>query len=251
MAARASSLPSRVQKSNSDDDVGNRILRGLDPATCKDLVAKMVLVQLRLRDVLHDAGVKISQCYFISSGLISVVSIQPDGRAIEAGLIGNEGFIGLPVIVGYTTSPTRMVVQAEGAAYRCSVTTLRELMRGCPELELRLQRYVQQLAMQTTQFAVCNRLHDIEERLARWILMYHDRLFSDRLPLTHEFLSQMLGTRRASVTEAAAVLRKAGLISYRRGMLTILDRRGLESAACDCYAVVHAQLIEWEAQIAR
>jgi len=239
-----------IRKSNPEDDTGNKILRGLDSAKCKHVLAKMVKVPLQLHEVLYEAGETISECYFISSGLISMVSVQPDGKSVEVGLIGNEGFVGLPVIVGYTTGSTRMVVQGNGTALKCSVTTLRDLIHSCPELELLLHRYTQQLGMQVTQVAVCNRLHKVGERLVRWILMYQDRLMRDELPLTQDFVSQMLGTRRASVTVAAGILQRAGLISYNRGKLKILNRRGLESAACDCYGVVQAQLKEWDKQTA-
>ncbi len=143
------------------------------------------------------------------------------------------------------------MTQADGTAYRCDVKTLNDLIPQFPDLGRQLHRFAYQLAMQSTQIAACNRLHDVVSRLARWILMTQDRVLSDRLPLTQEFLGQMLGTRRASVTVAAGALQKAGLIAYARGSVTILNRKQLESAACDCYAIVQQQLKNWEAETKR
>jgi CRP-like cAMP-binding protein len=180
--------------------------------------------------------------------MISILAVQPDGKSVEVGLIGNEGFVGLPLLVGYRSSPTRLITQGDGSAYRCDAEVLRQLVRQCPELEQQLHRFGQRLAMQTTQIAACNRLHDVEERLARWILMTDDRILTNSLPLTQEFLGQMLGTRRSSVTVSAGILQKAGLISYTRGSVTILNRQKLEEAACDCYGIVQRQLQDWEAE---
>jgi len=125
---------------------------------------------------------------------MSLLAVQPDGKTVEVGLIGREGFAGLPLVVGYHSSPTRVVTQGDGEAYRCSAQDLRKLIRECPELAEQLHRFAHKLAMHTTQIAACNRLHEVEERLARWILMSQDRILSDNLPLTQEFLAQMLGT---------------------------------------------------------
>jgi CRP-like cAMP-binding protein len=141
-----------------------------------------------------------------------------------------------------------VVTQGDGTAYRCEAGALQELFRQCPVLVQQLNRFAQRLAMQTTQLAACNRLHDVEERLARWILMTQDRIRTDNLPLTQEFLSQMLGTRRSSVTVSAGVLQKAGLISYTRGHVTILNRKRLEDASCDCYGIVKKQLVDWDGE---
>jgi len=184
----------------------------------------------------------------VNEGMISILAVQPDGKSVEVGLIGNEGFAGLPLLVGYRSSPTRMITQGDGSAYRCDADVLKQLVRQCPQLSQQLHRFSQQLAMQTTQIAACNRLHEVEERLARWILMTQDRLLSDTLPLTQEFLGQMLGTRRSSVTVSAGILQKAGLISYSRGNVTILNRKKLEAAACDCYGIVQRQLKKWESE---
>jgi CRP-like cAMP-binding protein len=167
---------------------------------------------------------------------------------VEVGLIGKEGFSGTPLVAGFRTSHTRTVVQAEANAFRIDADALRVLLAKCPQLEHQLNRFTQLMAVQVTQVAACNRLHEVNERLARWLLMTQDRVGSKHLPLTQEFLGQMLGTRRSSVTVSAGTLQKAGLISYTRGNVTILDRRNLEDASCDCYALLTRQVREWQSQ---
>jgi len=240
--------PARPPTDGDGNGIGNKILLGLARKKCAEVVSKLELVRLKLHQVLYEAGETIKSGYFVNSGMMSVLAVQPDGKSVEVGLIGKEGFVGLPLLVGYRSSPTRVVTQADGEAYRCSAADLRQLMEQCPELGTQLHRFAHRLAMQTTQIAACNRLHEVEERLARWILMTQDRIQLDHLPLTQEFLGQMLGTRRASVTVSAGILQKAGLISYTRGSVTILDRTKLEAAACDCYGIVRQQLRDWEAE---
>jgi CRP-like cAMP-binding protein len=140
------------------------------------------------------------------------------------------------------------VVQADATAYRMDVTTLRKFLPVCPELEKQIQRFAMVLAMQSTQLAACNRLHDVEERLARWLMMSHDRIGGVTMPLTQEFLGQMLGARRSSVSVAASVLQKAGMITYTRGNVTILNKPKLEEAACDCYQIIQQQRNNWQSE---
>ena len=230
------------------NSVHNKILLSLSKEDLDRVLPRLELVHLKLHQVLHEAGQTIKSGYFMNEGMISVLAVQPDGKSVEVGLIGSEGFAGLPLVVGFRTSPTRLITQGDGSAYRCDAGTLQQLMRQVPALEKQLHRFGQKLAMQTTQIAACNRLHEVVERLARWILMTQDRIQADRLPLTQEFLAQMLGTRRASVTVAAGTLQKAGLIAYTRGSVTILDRKKLEEAACECYETVQKQLREWESE---
>jgi len=226
--------------------VNNSILLDLPSAERNQVFPKLELVRLKLHQVVHEAGETVKSGYFVNSGMMSVLAVQRDGKSVEVGLIGNEGFVGLPLLVGYRTSPTRVVTQGDGTAYRCEAGALQQLFPQCPVLVQQLNRFAQRLAMQTTQLAACNRLHDVEERLARWILMTQDRIRTDNLPLTQEFLSQMLGTRRSSVTVSAGLLQKAGLISYTRGHVTILNRKRLEDAACECYGIVQKQLVDWD-----
>jgi CRP-like cAMP-binding protein len=242
------SSPKPPRTDGDGNHIQNKILLGLSSKERDILFPRLEFVRLKLHQVLHEAGETIKSGYFVNTGLMSVLAVQPDGKSVEVGLIGKEGFVGLPLLVGYRSSPTRIVTQGDGTAYRCDGEGLRQIVRQCPELAQELHRYGHRLAMQTTQIAACNRLHDVEERLARWILMSQDRIESEHLPLTQEFLSQMLGTRRSSVTVAAGTLQKAGLISHTRGSVTILNREKLEDAACECYGIVRQQLQEWEAE---
>ncbi len=245
----ARSVPTVKSPTDSDgNSVANTILLSLSSDECRQILPKLEFVRLKLHQVLHEAGETIKSGYFVNSGLMSILAVQPDGKTVEVGLIGREGFAGLPLLVGYTNGPTRVMTQADGTAYRCDAETLKQFIKQFPELGRRLHRFAYQLAMQSTQIAACNRLHDVVSRLGRWILMSQDRVRSDTLPLTQEFLGQMLGTRRSSVTVAAGVLQKAGLIAYTRGSVTILKRKGLEQAACDCYGIVQQQLNSWEAE---
>jgi CRP-like cAMP-binding protein len=248
---KKTAIPPRVVRPPSDGDgksVANRILLSLSREECSQVLPRLEFVRLKLHQVLHEAGETIKSGYFVNAGLISILAVQPDGKTVEVGLIGREGFAGLPLLVGYSNGPTRVMTQGDGTAYRCDVETLKQLIQQYPHLEKRLHRFAYQLAMQSTQIAACNRLHDVVSRLARWILMSQDRILSNTLPLTQEFLAQMLGTRRSSVTVAAGVLQKAGMISYTRGSVTILNRKKLENAACDCYGIVQQQVKSWEAE---
>ena len=247
--AKNTVVSSKAAKPPADVDgnhVSNKILLGLPHEACNQIVSQLEFVRLTLHQVIHEAGETIKSGYFVNAGLMSVLAVQPDGNMVEVGLIGREGFAGLPLLVGYTNSPTRLIVQGQGSAYRCGAETLRQLTKEFPELERRLHRFSHQLLLQTTQIAACNRLHEVEERLARWILMSQDRILLTSLPLTQEFMAQMLGTRRASVTVAAGALQRAGMISYTRGSVKILNRRKLEAAACDCYGIVRDQLKGWD-----
>lgn len=233
---------------DAGDAIHSKILQSLPPEEYQRVLPKLELVPLKLHQVIYESGEVIKSGYFLNEGMISIVAVQLDGKSVEVGLIGNDGFAGLPLLVGYRTSPTRMIIQGDGTAYRCDAEVLRELVPKCPALELQLHRFSQRLAMQTSQIAACNRLHAVEERLARWILMTSDRIPVENLPLTQEFLSQMLGTRRASITVAAGILQKARLISYTRGSVKILDRAKLQNAACECYELLQRQLRDWEAE---
>jgi CRP-like cAMP-binding protein len=249
--AKRISVSSGIPKPPTDGDgnlLANRILLSLSSNQYSQILPRLEFVRLELHHVLHEAGETIKSGYFVNSGMMSILAVQPDGKTVEVGLTGREGFVGLPLLVGYTNSPTRVMTQADGTAYRCDAATLRQLIQQFPELGTRLHRFAYQLAMQSTQIAACNRLHDVVSRLARWILMTQDRVFSDTLPLTQEFLGQMLGTRRSSVTVAAGTLQKAKLIAYTRGSVRILNRKGLEEMACDCYGIVRQQLKSWEAE---
>jgi len=240
--------PAKHSVAGDKNAISNKILLSLSHKERYQVLSKMEFVRLKQHLIIHDTGESIKSGYFVNAGLISILAVQPDGKGIEVGLIGNEGFTALPLLVGYSTSPTRMITHGEGTAYRCEAGVLKELVQEFPELDLQLRRFGYRLAMQTAQIAACNAMHSTEKRLARWILTIHDRIPSDNLPLTQEFMAQMLGTRRASVTKAAGILQRAGFISYARGTLRIVNRERLEDAACDCYGIVKRQIESWEAE---
>src|ERR1700728_960156 len=241
--------PVRFSKRENDrSEVGNIILLGLPPAEWVQLFSSLEFVRLRLHQVLHETGEAIKSGYFLNEGMSSVLTVQPDGESVEVGLIGKEGFVGLPVIFGFKTSGLRVVTQGDGTGYRLDVEFLLRILPQCPELQKQLQRFSLILGMQSTQLAACNRLHEVVERLARWLLMSQDRIGGRSLPLTQEFLGQMLGTRRASVSEAASSLQKVGMISYTRGNVTVLNRSKLEKTACDCYDIIQLQKRKWQAE---
>ena len=241
--------PSLGQEDGDGREVGNLILRGLPRKEMAQLLPALEFVRLKLHQVLHEPGETIKSGYFLNNGLGSVLTTQPDGKTVEVGLIGKEGFVGLPVVFGFKTSGLRIVTQADGSAYRIEVPTLRRILPQTQELEKRLLRFSLMLGMQSTQLAACNRLHAVVERLARWLLMSQDRIGSPNLPLTQEFLSQMLGTRRASVSVAAGNLQSAGTIAYTRGSVEILDRKKLERTACNCYEVIEQLKRRWQAEV--
>jgi CRP-like cAMP-binding protein len=236
------------RKDGDGNHVENEILLALPRAESEAVLPKLEFVRLKLHQVIHEAGETLKSAYFCNSGMFSVLNVMPDGKSVEVGLIGKEGFSGTPLVAGFRTAHTRTVVQAEANAFRVDADALRELLPKTPKLERALNRHGQLLAVQVTQIAACNRLHEVNERLARWLLMTQDRVGSEHLPLTQEFLAQMLGTRRSSVTVSAGTLQKAGLISYSRGNVTILDRRNLEAAACDCYGLLQKQVKDWQSQ---
>lgn len=249
--ARNPAVPKLRPSARRDGDgkeIGNLILLSLPPQEATRVFHSLELVRLKLHQVLHEAGEVIKSGYFLNNGLGSVLTVQPDGKSVEVGLIGKEGFVGLPIVFGFKTNPLRVVVQADATAYRADIPTLLKILPTCPTLERQIQRYAMTLSMQSTQLAACNRLHDVEERLARWLLMSHERIGSETMPLTQEFLGQMLGTRRSSVSVAASILQKAGMITYTRGNVTILDKAKLATAACDCYQIIQDPKNNWQAE---
>ena len=229
----------------------NSLLLNLPPEESELLYPQLVYIPLPTREVLNEARVPIKHAFFMNSGLASVLNVTLEGKTVEVGLTGKEGFVGLPLLVGFETSPARVIIQIEGSAFRVNAANLLKLLPECPTLEKRMHRYSQVLAMQASQIATCNTAHDVNERLARWLLMSQDRIGSPVVPLTQEFLSHMLGTRRASVTVAASALQKAGLIKYARGSLNILNRQALKAAACECYAALVQQSAKWESEALR
>ncbi len=187
---------------------------------------------------LHEPHRLVRFAHFPNQGLISLVVELNDGKTVEAGLVGNEGATGMPAVLGLRRSPLREIVQIAGNGFRVRLDVLKELLPSTPRLQAALSCYAAGLAMQVAQTAACNRLHKIEERLARWLLLAQDRLDSGKVPITHDFLATMLGTDRPSVSLAAGILQKNELLRYARGSVQILNRKRLEAFACECYSVI-------------
>ena len=191
------------------------------------------------RMALHEPGDPIEFAYFPNSGMISLVVAVRDGKSVEVGVVGREGFIGSPVAGDLTKSPHRALVQMPGGGYRISAASLRDVLPSTPKLRALLMRYALVQGMQLAQTAACNRLHSLEQRLARWLLMSLDRVGgSAALPMTHERFASLLGTDRPSVSDAASSFQKHGIIAYKRGMVTVLSRRKLKEVTCECYVVM-------------
>jgi CRP-like cAMP-binding protein len=187
---------------------------------------------------LHQPHRALRFAHFPNDGLISLVIELKDGKSVEAGLLGREGAAGLPGVLGLDRSALREIVQIAGSGFRVSVDTLRSILPSAPYLQKVLSRYAASLAMQVAQTAACNRLHKVEERLARWLLIAQDRIDSGTVPITHDFLATMLGTDRPSVSVAAGILQTRQILEYKRGSVKIVNRKKLEQFACECYEVV-------------
>lgn len=240
----------RPHKTSHSDGDGNRvhneILVHLPRNECEIVFPKLEFMRLKTHHLLHEVGDTLKSAYFVNSGIVSILSVLPDGKSVEVGLIGKEGFVGLPLIAGFHSAATRAVAQVESTAFRLEAHSLPALLAQCPNLGQKLQQFSQMSAVQVTQIAACNQLHNVEERLSRWLLMCADRIGPTALPLTQELLSQMLGTRRSSVNVAAGILQRAGLIRYTRGILDVVDKRQLEEASCDCYRLMEQQIQTWK-----
>lgn len=217
---------------------GNELLALLPEAEYERLAPHLEKIVIALREVLYEANKPIKYVFFPLNGVMSIVAVMEDGRLAEVATIGKEGMVGMPVFLGAEQTPSLAFSQVAGEALRLNVSEFRKQVKDGGALTMVLHRYTQALFTQIAQSAACNRLHSIEQRCARWLLMTHDRVGADEFPLTHEFLGQMLGVRRATVTGVANTLHKAGLITYRRGKITVQDRKGLEGASCECYKVI-------------
>jgi CRP-like cAMP-binding protein len=218
--------------------VSNRVLLSIPDNEYRLLRPALEFEDLPHHVNLHQPHEAQEFAHFLNKGLVSLVIVLNGGKSVEAGLVGNEGFIGIPGIAGLIRSPFLEVVQISGDGFRVPVGVLREVVSSAPQLGRLLERHSVILGLQIAQTAACNRLHGVEQRLARWLLMAQDRIDSGVLPITHDFLATMLGTDRPSVSLAAGVLQRNQIIEYNRGSVKILNRSELERAACECYAVI-------------
>jgi CRP-like cAMP-binding protein len=218
--------------------VSNKILLSISDGDYNSLRPHLEFVSLPNHLVLHEAGATLEFAYFPNRGLISLVVVMKDGKTAEAGIVGNEGFTGTLAAVGLSRGTLRAVVQITGDGFRVKVGALQNTLESAHNLQSMLSRYTAIRGMQVAQTAAWNRLHDIEQRLARWLLMTQDRVDSGSLAITHDFLATMLGTDRPTVSSAAGVLQKKELIEYTRGAVQIVNRKKLEDCACECYEVI-------------
>jgi CRP-like cAMP-binding protein len=231
-------VPPEGRTDASNKRIENKILLAIPDGEFRTLRPHLENLELESHKVLHEAHEVLKHVYFPNDGLVSLVVVQADGKTVEAGLVGKEGLVGIPAIAGLSRSPLREVVQIRGEGLRMPVAALRELLATAPQLRDEIERFTIVLGLQIAQTAGCNRLHGVEQRLARWLLMAQDRVKSELLPITHDFLATMLGTDRPSVSLAAGVLQKAGVIEYGRGSVKITNRTGLEGLSCECYGVI-------------
>lgn len=220
------------------DKSSNHLLAALPTTEWQRWQSQLELVDLKLGQVLYEAGCKMSFVYFPIDAIVSLLTVLEDGDSAEIAVVGNEGIVGVSLFMGGETTPSRAVVQSAGRSIRLSAHVLKSEFNISPAVMHLLLRYTQALITQMTQTAACNRHHSLDEQLCRWLLLSLDRLHGTHLVMTQELIANMLGVRREGVTEAAGRLQRAGLISYSRGKINVLDRSGLEQRSCECYAVV-------------
>ena|SRR5256885_2267637 len=212
----------------------NSLLAHLSADDFAQICMELEHVRLQVHQVLYEPGEDIRYVYFLTAGCVSMVHVAPDGT-VEVGTVGFEGMVGMPLLLHGTSGPTRALVQVEGEGYRITTAAFLRIIAMSDSTYRIMLRFALAFFNQVAQSVACNRLHSLEERCARWLLITHDRVEGDQFRLTQEFLSFMLGVHRPAVTLAAGVLQKAGYIHYSRGRITITDREGLESASCACY----------------
>jgi CRP-like cAMP-binding protein len=229
-------FPERISPDGTP--VGNKILRAIPDQEFSAIGPHLEPVGLRRHLILHEPNEHLNFAYFPNSGLISLVVAMEDGKTVEAAVVGNEGAAGIPSAVCLTRSPLREVVQIAGDGFRVKVSMLQSVLKNAPAFQMTLCRYAVVQGIQVAQTAACNRLHDVEQRLARWLLMAQDRVDGGSILITHDFLATMLGTDRPSVSLAAGILQRKKNIEYTRGAVKILSRKKLEGSACECYSVI-------------
>lgn len=221
--------------------VQNRLLKALPPAIFAEIFPRLRPFPLPIRHTLIVPQVPIESVWFVESGWVSMVTTLDDGMQAEVGLVGREGMVGLPLIGAIDTAFSEAFVQGPGTSLQMDAVAFRHAMTEYPEVQVLMSRYAEAMNAQVTQTAACNGRHEVQPRLARWLLMAHDRADDDRLKITQEFLSLMLCVARPSVTIAAGIFQKAGIIKYGRGHIEILDRDALEASSCGCHRVVNVR----------
>lgn len=229
---------SHVRADTEEASLKNKLLLAIPDSEYGVIRPYLESFQFRQQSVLHEPAQKLEFAYFPNHGLISLLVATEDGKTVEAGMVGNEGVTGVAAAVGLTISPLRHVVQISGNGFRIKVGALQRRLQSTPLLQMALSRYAVVQGMQVAQTAACNRLHEVAERLARWLLMAADRVGSNSLGITHDFIATSLGTDRPSVSLAAKGLQRKKIIQYRRGAIEIIHRRKLETSACECYRVI-------------
>jgi len=220
----------------------NHLLAALPAAELALLERNLELASLQLGDMLYQPGRQLAHAYFPTTSIVSLHYVTASGASAETAGVGNEGMVGIPLFMGGDTTPSSAVVQTAGHAYRLERRLLKEAFHRAGALQALLLRYTQALMTQMSQTAACNRHHGVEQQLCRWLLLTLDRVPGRELVMTQELIASMLGVRREGITEAAGRLQQAGFIRYRRGHIAVLDRAGLETRACECYAVVKKEL---------
>jgi CRP-like cAMP-binding protein len=218
--------------------VRNKVLLAMPDNGYEQMRPDLTHVELPSHLSLHEPTQSIEFVYFPNRGMVSQVVVTKDGRTVEVGVVGNEGYVGAGLAAGMSRSSVREIIQIAGEGSRMLGNALERILRSAPQLQVILNRHTGLQGMQVAQTAACNRLHDIQQRLSRWLLMTQDRMDSGVLPITHDFVATMMGTDRSTVSLAASELQKKGIIEYVRGAVKIVDRRKLEKSACECYDVI-------------
>jgi CRP-like cAMP-binding protein len=227
------------QRTNGEGKhVANKVLLAMPDNEYELMRPDLTYIDLQHHLSLHEPTQKVEFVYFPNRGMVSQVVVTKDGRTVEVGVVGSEGYVGAGLAIGLSRSSVREIVQIVGDGFKMMGNALERILRSAPQLQIILNRYSGLQGMQVAQTAACNRLHDIQQRLARWLLMTQDRVSLAVLPITHDFIATMMGTDRSTVSLAASVLQKNGIIEYVRGAVKIVNRRKLEKSACECYGVI-------------
>lgn len=218
--------------------VANTLLLSIPADEFNGVRQELERVELPQYMILHEPRQKLESVYFLNSGMVSLVFKTREGESVEVGVVGKEGFTPIPALAGLRSSPHQAIMQVSGEGFKMSVEALENALKSSPQLYTLLNRYAAMHGLQVAQTAGCNRLHDLEQRLSRWLLLTQDRVGSGLLRITHDFLATMLGTDRPSVSLAAGALQKKRIIEYSHGSVKVLNRKKLESSACECYSVI-------------